>query len=192
MTQAAAVVDRPQPRVGDRWQFATRVVGGGAPLLLDHRLRERLPDGGFVIQVRRAGNAGPWLLQRFDAEFNRVARELLPGESVHYEPAFPLFRFPLHAGKRWALTVQQRQDGQPGQRTIEVEAGVVGAETVEVPAGRFETFRIEAVHRAGPVRIDTVYWYAAGARRSVRGVEISRSAQGDSELVYELQSFRLG
>lgn len=191
MSNAAAVVDRPQPRVGDRWQFATRVVGGGAPLVLDHLLRETLADGGFVIDVRRAGSAGPWLAQRFDAEFNRVARELAPGESVRYEPAFPLFRFPLHAGKRWALTVQQRQDGEPGARAIEVEASVTGTETVEVPAGRFEAFRIEAVHRAGPVRIDTVYWYAAQARRSVRGVELSRSAQGESELVYELQSCRL-
>jgi hypothetical protein len=47
------------------------------------------------------------------------------------------------------------------------------------------------VHLAGGVRIDTVYWYAPRAKRSVRGVEKSRSAQGSSELIYELQSLRL-
>jgi hypothetical protein len=127
----------------------------------------------------------------FDAEFNRVAREVVPGESMRYSPAFPLFRFPIEPGRRWKAAVEQRQDGEPGHRIVEVDARVVGPETVEVPAGRFDAWRIEAVHRAGDVRIDTVYWFAPRAKRSVRGVETSRSPRGTSELIYELQSLRL-
>lgn len=186
-------VQRPQPRLGDRWQFATRVVGGDSPLVLDHEVRQLLPDGGWTVGVRRAGSSGPWLSQVFDADFNRVSRELVPGEAMHYAPAFPLFRFPLQAGRRWRAAVEQRQDGEPGHRIVEVEAHVVGAEAVAVPAGRFDdAWRIEAVHRAGDVRIDTVYWYSPRARRAVRGVETSRSPRGASELVYELQALSLG
>jgi hypothetical protein len=188
----AAAVPRPQPRPGDRWQFATRVVGGDSALVLDHELRQLLPAGGWVVGVRRAGSDGPWLNQVFDADFNRVSRELVPGEAMHYAPAFPLFRFPLQAGRRWSAAVEQRQDGEPGHRIVEVEAHVVGPEAVEVPAGRFDdAWRIEAVHRAGDVRIDSVYWYAPRARRAVRGVETSRSPRGASELVYTLQALRV-
>ncbi len=186
-----APIDRPQPRLGDQWQFSTRIVGGAAPLVLDHMVRELRPDGGFVVGVRKAGTAEPWLVQEFDADFNRVARELLPGDSMRYRPAFPLFRFPLRPGLRWTLDVEQRQDSEPGHRFVHVDARVVGPETVEVPAGRFDAWRIEARHRAGDVGIDTVYWYAPRAKRSVRGVETSRSPRGTSELIYELQSLRL-
>jgi len=189
----AATVQRPRPRLGDRWQFATRVVGGDSPLILDHEVQQLLPDGGWAVGVRRAGSTGPWLTQVFDADFNRVSRELVAGEAMHYAPAFPLFRFPLEPGRRWRVAVEQRQDGEPGHRIVEVEARVVGPEAIEVPAGRFDDgWRIEAVHRAGDVRIDSVYWYSPRARRAVRGVETSRSPRGASELVYELQSLRLG
>ncbi|NWG74751.1 MAG: hypothetical protein HXY24_09125 [Rubrivivax sp.] len=183
--------DRPQPKLGDQWQFVTRLVGGSTPLVLDHMVRELRLDGGWAIGVRKAGTDEPWLTQVFDAEFNRVAREVVPGESMRYSPAFPLFRFPIEPGRRWKAAVEQRQDGEPGHRIVEVDARVVGAEAVEVPAGRFDAWRIEAVHRAGDVRIDTVYWFAPRAKRSVRGVETSRSPRGTSELIYELQSLRL-
>jgi len=191
MGKTSPAAERPQPRLGDQWQFATRLVGGAAPLVLDHVVRELRPDGGCVIGVRKAGSDEPWLTQVFDAEFNRVARELIPGESMRYTPAFPLFRFPLEAGRRWKAAVEQRQDGEPGHRIVEVEARVVGPEAVEVPAGRFDAWRIQAVHLAGDVRIDTVYWYAPRAKRSVRGVEKSRSPRGASELIYELHALRL-
>ena len=191
MSKPPAVAERPQPRLGDQWQFSTRVVGGASPLVLDHMVRELHADGGWTIGVRKAGSDDPWLAQVFDPEFNRVAREIMPGESMRYTPAFPLFRFPLEPGRRWKAAVEQRQDGEPGHRIVEVDARVVGPEVVEVRAGRFDAWRIEAVHLAGGVRIDTVYWYAPKARRSVRGVETSRSAQGTSELVYELQALRL-
>lgn len=190
---SSTVVQRPQPRLGDQWQFATRAVGRDSALVLDHEVRELLPDGGWVVAVRRAGSSEPWLNQVFDADFNRVSREVIPGEALRYAPAFPLFRFPMEAGQRWSTAVEQRQDGEPGHRIVNVEARVVGPEAVTVPAGHFEdAWRIEAVHRAGDVHIDSVYWYAPRARRAVRGVETSRSPRGASELIYELQSLRLG
>ena len=51
ISAAATAVPRPQPRPGDRWQFATRLVGGDAPLVFDHQVRELLPDGGSVVGV---------------------------------------------------------------------------------------------------------------------------------------------
>lgn len=185
--------DAPQPRAGDRWQFATRLVGGAAPLVLDHEVQALQADGGCRVGVRKAGADDAWLVQIFDADFNRVARELAPGESIRYSPAFPLFRFPMRAGLQWQADIEQRQDGEPGgPRIVRVEARVVAPESVQVPAGRFDAWRIEAVHRAGDVQIDTVYWYAPRARRSVRGVETSRSPRGQGELVYELMALQVG
>ena len=183
--------DRPLPRVGDRWQFATRLVGGAAPLVLDHEVQAVHADGGCRIGVRKAGGDEPWLAQLFDADFNRAARELTPGESMRYSPAFPLFRFPMRAGLQWQADVEQRQDGEPGRRIVHVEARVVGLASVQVPAGRFEAWRIEGVHRAGDVQIDTVYWFAPRAKGSVRGVETSRSPRGQMELVYELNALQV-
>lgn len=185
------IVDRPTPRIGDRWTFRTFVPGGGSPLVLEHVVAAVETDGRFEVRVRRQATEGDWLKQRFDANFNRVSRELVPDEAVHFDPPFALFRFPMRPGLRWQTHAVQRQDGEDARRRIEIDARVVREEAIAVPAGRYAAWRIEAVHQASGMRIDTVYWYAPAAKRSVRGEERTQTAQGTSDLVYEMLDCRV-
>jgi hypothetical protein len=181
-------VPRPTPRLGDRWVFRTALPGRQG-LVLEHRLDRIAADGGFEIRVRKLPDGQEWLRQQFDAEFNRVSREIVPGEAVRFDPPFALFRFPMRAGLSWQASTRQQQDGGYAPRRVDIEARVVGEESVDTPAGRLSAWRIEAVHRAGDTHIDTVYWYCPQAKRSVRGEETTRTASGTSLLIYELLEF---
>lgn len=186
--------ERPQVQVNDRWEFRTSLPGSSNPLVLQHQV-QAVQDlgGGFTVAVRsnRMAQDAPALLHRFDGDFNRLSREIVPGESIHYAPAFPLFRFPLQAGQQWQLDVQQTQTDEPGASRVQIQARVVGCEEVEVPAGRFQAWRIDAVYLAGQHRIESSYWYAPRAKRSVLGLERTQGPRGDSELRYELLSMQM-
>ena len=178
-------VPAPAPRVGDRWLFETRLAHKPSGIRLLHEL-ERADAAGYVARVRGAAADAPVLRQGFDRAMNRLWREVEPGEAIHYAPAFALFRFPMHAGLRWTVDVQQRQDGFPGVNRVNIAANVIGPETVTTPGGSFEAWRIEAEHRAGDARIETVYWYSPQVHRSVRGEEHTETPRGRSTLIYEL------
>ncbi|GAB4204139.1 MAG: hypothetical protein Fur0019_04490 [Tibeticola sp.] len=176
----------PLPRVGDAWVFETRLPEKARGVRLHHRV-EAVQGDEIVTAVQGETGDAPVLRQGFDRQMNRRWREVEPGEALRYAPAFALFRFPLVAGETaWSLTVQQTQDGWPGSREVQIDARAVRIETVSTPAGRFEAMRIEATHRAGDARIQTVYWYCPQVRRSVRGEEFTETPRGRSALIYEL------
>lgn len=180
----------PLPRVGDTWVFQTRLPEKARGVLLHHRV-EAVQADEIVTAVQGETSDGTVLRQGFDRQMNRRWREVEPGESLRYAPAFALFRFPLVAGETtWSLTVQQTQDGWPDRREIRIDARAVRIEPVTTPAGRFEAMRIEATHHADDARIETVYWYCPQVRRSVRGEEFTITPRGRSALIYELLSWQ--
>jgi len=158
--------------------------------VLQHQVQSVEPDAGFTVAVRsdRMAPDDPALLHRFDADFNRLSREVVPGESIGYEPPFPMFRFPMRAGMHWQTEVRQQQTGEPGSAAVQVSAQVMACEEVTVPAGRFHAWRIEAIYQTADHRVQSRYWYAPQAKRSVRGEEVTTGPRGQSELTYELVS----
>lgn len=182
----------PAPRVGDAWTFETRLRGQARGVRLYHRV-EAIRSEEIITAVRGEDAQTPVLRQGFDHQMNRLWREVEPGEALRYAPAFALFRFPMVAGQTaWSASVQQTQDGWPGRREVHIDARAVRLESVTTPAGRFEAMRIEALHRAGDARIETVYWYCPEVRRSVRGEEHTETPRGRSTLIYELLDWQSG
>jgi hypothetical protein len=187
--QPASLRDAAPPKVrpGDRWTFATHVPGSSDVLRLQHVVQSVSADGRVAVHVTNLARPHEAALtQVLDREMNRVSREFAPGEAVHYAPAFAMFRFPMAPGKRWQLAVQQTQEPGDPPTEISIEAEVQRWETVEVPAGRFDALRIEARHGVDGLVVASTYWYAPLAARAVRGVEVTQTPQGRSELHYAL------
>jgi hypothetical protein len=183
------VARQPVLRVGDSWTFSTRVVGGGAPLVLTHRVLAIDTQGRLTIGVRNAASPdAPQLMQVLDRQMNRLSREFAPGEAVHYTPAFASFRFPMAPGTLWRTTVQQSQKDAGPPARIQITARAMDWKRIEVPAGTFDALRIEAHHRRGDVLVRSTYWYAPQAARAIQGHEATEGPGGPSELEYRLLS----
>ena len=190
---ADAAAPWPVVRVGDQWTFITQLAGSRDPLRLRHRVVEVAADGRVrteVLNLRRPDE--PPLTQWLDRSMNRLSREFAPGEAVRYSPAFALFRFPMRPGDAWEESVLQTQDAGWAPNRVEIAARVRGWERVEVPGGTFDALLLEAVHRTGQAHVQARYWYAPAVRRAVRGVELTRTPTGRSELGYELLEFAPG
>lgn len=121
---------------------------------------------GETVRLEGTDGAGAPYFQTLTAEGNMVA---LNGRE--YMPHMHHLAFPLSVGKQWKGEYGwKRDDGAAG--TIKAEYAVTALETVEVPAGKFDAYRIEAQgwwsreNRSG--KITETYWYAPATKRIVR------------------------
>ena len=100
-------------------------------------------------------------------------------QPVDYEfvPAFPAYRFPLEPGNEWSLRVDAVNPATGARRSVRVDATVLGAERIRVPAGDFDTLKIRRTVYAGDATnylgltettISEIEWYAPSLRRYVR------------------------
>lgn len=157
--------ERPDVKVGDRWDFA---VWYAAPSAAPNRTWQ-------VTAVTAAGIAGTE-----NGETLSLTRELNVVESPRTRESNPrLLAFPLEVGKRWRFASDWlfKPKGSRGKATVEV--AVVAHERVTVPAGTFDAFRLasrEALSGTSPIgsRYDgettRTYWYAPAARAIVKMV----------------------
>lgn len=76
---------------------------------------------------------------------------------ITFAEPLPLVRFPLEAGDNWQ--VRFHVDGHPVNRTFDV----LGPETIQVPAGSFDTWCIRAVGSDRPGHtVESSFWFAPG------------------------------
>ena len=160
----AQLAERPDVRVGDRWQY---VEYDTAPSREPNR--ERLisavgPDG-IVGTENGAG-------LRLTPEMNVI-------DSWRERSSNPrLLQFPLYVGRRWSYSNDWyfKLTGSRGSSDVEVE--VLGYEPVEVPAGRYEAFKLLArttlrgISAKGNdmngVVTTLTYWYSPSVRSIVK------------------------
>jgi hypothetical protein len=90
-----------------------------------------------------------------------------------------LLSFPLSVGKRWQYTSKWLFKPKSSQGSIAAAVSVVSYEPIEVPAGRFDAFKIEALAELGGSspsntfyagQATTTYWYAPAARAIVKSI----------------------
>jgi len=110
---------------------------------------------------------GNWLRRPLDSHGQKV-------DYVFSSP-YPAYVFPLEAGKAWSLRVNATVPGVPGVRSVRVDGKVVGPERIRVPAGEFDTMKVERNVYAGDVRpmmletiVRQVDWYAPALGMPVR------------------------
>lgn len=180
----AQKVDRPVTRVGDEWRFA---VYYSVPSAAPNRI-------WVVTSVTPAGiegteNGEPLLLT---PELN-VVDSPSAGES---NPR--ALSFPLEVGKRWRYTSDWVFKPKGSKGSLDVDVAVVSYETLKVPAGEFQVFKLVAKGRLSGVspinsqyagETTTTYWYAPQAHAIVKR-EHHNPYLGSSTV--ELVGYRLG
>ena len=160
--QAAAKVDRPGVKVGDKWQFA-----------LSASYRSNAADLNWVVtavtptEIKATENGQPLLLTR---DLNQVESPRRQDSDLR------LLSFPLEVGKAWTYVNDYvlKDTGTKGQQKYSVV--VLTYEKIRVPAGEFDAFKLEAKGTfsgeayVGPISGSSsrVYWYAPAARAIVK------------------------
>ena len=161
----AQSTDRPEVKVGDRWQFVRY-----------YSVPSTKPNVAWEInsvtatEISGTENGQPLLMT---PDLNVV-------DSPTNKQSNPkALSFPLEVGKRWRFASDWlfKPIGSKGSIVVDVE--VVAHEKVEVPAGEFEAFKLVSKGRVSgtsPINsqydavITTTYWYAAKARALVKSV----------------------
>ena len=124
------------------------------------------PDAG-VQHMEIYTREGNWLQYPLDSHGGKV--EYL------FSAALPAYAFPLDAGKTWSTRVDATVQGAPGVRSVRVEGKVLGTERIRVPAGEFDTVKVQRTVYPGDAagmrqetRISQLDWYAPALGRPVR------------------------
>lgn len=162
---AAQRAETPTIRAGDRWEFAVY-----------HTVPSREPSRVWTID-----SVGPTGIEgRENGERLVLTPELNVLDSPRASETNPkALSFPLEVGKRWRYSTDWlfKAKGSRGRSDVEVE--VMAVETVSVPAGEFDAFKLLARGRlsgTSPInsqydaQTTTTYWYAPAARAIVKSV----------------------
>lgn len=190
----AQSADRPIWQVGDTWTF--RVTNGpltsrpGYLTATRQDVIREARDGGYVMESTDVESDGtrkaPRKLQ-FTLDMNRLFK--VSGQSDLVEAK--MFAFPMQSGARWEADFPADR----GVRHWEVE--VVGRESIIVPAGTFNAFKIVAkmtrtTEGGGWGGWERNIWYAPEIRRYVKRTD--RGFHGTyviENLMEELLAFQL-
>jgi hypothetical protein len=99
------------------------------------------------------------------------ARVNLDGELVKFSPPQTMIAAPLKKGAAWNF------DGEAGELKVQQSYNVLGEEKIDVPAGKFQAFRIHG-EQTTPNRIIIDRWFAPGVG-IVKDVTTMQGAKGD-------------
>jgi hypothetical protein len=135
-------------------------------------------SGSTVTVTPGSGNAGAARTEVYDRDGNWLRHPVQsrgkPAEYVFATP-YPAYVFPLEAGKSWSLKVKATPPEGGRARIVRVDAKVLRAERVRVPAGEFDTLVIQRRSYAGDAdqaysetRTDETEWYAPALKQTVR------------------------
>lgn len=167
----------PEWRPGDRWVYRWRSAEQSGDRIVE--VVEIRSMGGVRYYVARSDNVHEyWTPELHWAALVRdtkVEARMLPPE--------PWFVWPLEVGRRWTHSgvFEDREGRRESTHQFQVEA----AETVEVPAGRFDTLRV--VRETTTLHFDR-YWYAPEVGSYVKWT----GRRGHTEFAVELMEFRAG
>jgi hypothetical protein len=95
----------------------------------------------------------------------------LDGELVKFSPPQTMIAAPLKKGASWNF------DGHAGELKVQQHYDVAGEEKIELPAGKFQAFRIHG-EQTTPNRMTIDRWFAPGVG-IVKDVTTMQDAKGD-------------
>lgn len=165
---------------GDTYVY--RVINGYNHLTVGHVRHEvtpAAPSRGQVTAVTVDNAAlGQSRTESVDEDGRWLRRPLdNHGIAVGYDfiPSLPTVQPSLAPGQSWSARVPAKVSGEDKNRSVRVDGRVLGPERIRVPAGDFDTVKIQRTLYAGDAdyfisetRIFEVDWYAPSLGRSVR------------------------
>jgi len=168
-----AGAERPTWRAGDRWLY-TWTAGTAKGVKRSEALGVR-DVGGVQYNVLQVDAAHLY----YTAELHWAAYIVESRVMARATPPQPWFAWPLEVGKRWQYqgVYEERERKDPMRDSYRV----VGVESVTVPAGTFQAFKI--VREVDAAVVDQ-YWYAPNVRWYVKWIG-RRGADEFQELLQE-------
>lgn len=185
-----AAVPAPQVTVGDAWTY--RVHDGFTKIPREDQRHQVTRVGADRIEVTGPVERSDGI-QLYDREWNWLRRPATNLQTFEYSPAYQAFAFPLAPGKRWRSRVMATDPADGRRFPVRIDGAVLGWERVKVPAGEFDTLKIERTvyieYSEPAVRgrsiIREFEWYAPAVKQSVRretsSKYLSYSAGGASD-----------
>lgn len=167
---AEMTLEKDEIRVGDRWSF--RQMDGFTNEVTSEFTRRvvALSDKDITTFQELKDGKGTKTIY-YDKEWN-----LLDNGDVQYTPAMKQIPHPVHIGDTWKTQYKAMSVKSGSSSTCFVNGKFTGVETVTVPAGKFETGRIElhvecrgADANAEVTRFHNLEWFAPGVGRVVKG-----------------------
>jgi hypothetical protein len=161
--QSGAVrAEVPAVKVGDRWKFETRDRRTG----VKESESVRTVTAVTSTQIEGTDNDGKFVST---TELNSIATP-----TFSFSGDLKYFVFPLEVGKKWDFKYSLANKVTSATARWQLEAAVVSYEKVKVPAGEFDTFKIEykgfwnnnTTGRNG--RAVVTNWYAPATRSVVK------------------------
>jgi len=198
---ATAVAATSWIRVGDRWKYRLSHGGRGVGTV---NVEIRDVDGNRVTeQITLEGFKGFRTERDVETKFEPTRFQsavVFPGgyQLAEITPYFPPGT-ELKAGQVWRELPGDFAIQPIGKRMLLSNVRVVGKEQVNVPAGRFEAWRIESVSESTtyndqPVSVVCTFWYTPDMPRAVRVSVTTKSsyAVGTTTETYDLAAFERG
>ncbi len=179
VTASAPALGEAAPAAGDTYVYRlSNGFNNEARGQISYRV-EKIDAGRIVVAV--SANTLPAEMAHteiYTSDGNSVRRPLINHDRpVEYEfaPVYPAYEFPLEAGKSWSLRVNATNPATGRRNSVRVDANVLGAERIRVPAGEFDTIKIRRIVYAGDwdgfrreTNIMEIDWYAPALGRAVR------------------------
>ena len=167
----------PDFKVGDWWEYHATQGPKDGPWVGRREIKEITPNR--VIWALPAN--GKLVTDRY---LNVIERTTAAGY-VSGSPYVPDFQFPLKVGAKWEARFSYKKTA-PGVQwwahTLDGMGVVEGVETVSVPAGTFQAYRIKFVMRSNYWTGGSTCWYAEETRSWVKCVSSGKTEDRDFEL----------
>lgn len=179
-----AKVLAPDIRTGDNWTYSlhdgyTKLPRG----TLEYRVTG-IESDTVTVQLRHEGQEST---ERYTRDWNWRERPMTNLQTFRFEPPYPALPFPLEAGKTWRAFVKATDPATGRVNRVRIDGAVQGWERVTVPAGEFDTLRVQRVVYAGnhdyflsEEYITEIDWYSPIAGAIIK--HSSRSGHIDSRL----------
>jgi hypothetical protein len=169
-----AAAPAPKLTVGDTWTYRVRDAYTGIERGTERYTVDQANGGRVVLTVVPA--SGGEQMQVYDSQLNWLKRPATNLQEFSYNPAYPAFNFPLTPGKTWQTRLSATDPADGKSYPVRVDGSVVGWERVKVPAGEFDTLKIQRVvyfgywvsALRGPSEIIEYEWYAPAVKQAVR------------------------
>lgn len=180
---AAAPLPAPAWQVGDRWVYDwTSGKESGTKTVEVVELREVSGARYYIVRLRDSARPGdPDSEHYYTTALHWAAAVRDRKVEARMVPPHPWFTWPLVPGARW--THQGRFEQREGGATFNDRFAVIGPESVEVPAGRYEAVKLV---RETDRRDGDEYWYAPDVRWYARWL----GRRGDSQFEERLREYR--
>ena len=118
--------------------------------------------------------------ERYTKDWNWRERPMTNLQNFRYDPPYAALPFPLAPGKRWQTYVRATDPATGRSNRVRIDGVVLGWYKVRVPAGEFDTLKVQRYVYAGNAaffkteeRIEEYDWYAPQLGMVVRSEALS-------------------